>query len=179
MLEVVVEDGNIANSFFNGFCGYVDQHAGAGLGVRLPFPAPVAAKGKTKQILDLAQLVAREGNLSTNTEEQSQMTEAASGCKRCVPHWLIREQKVGVMTRFCFQAQTTQLEFQALRSLLRRLAARREQKQIIRVAKIVKPRQALDLPVQLRKVDVGQQVGNGCAEGYAHRSGLQVPLFLK
>jgi hypothetical protein len=54
VFQVIVEDGDVAYAFFNGFGSDVDQRPSAGQGIGFPLPAPAASKRKTKLILNFA-----------------------------------------------------------------------------------------------------------------------------
>ena len=98
VLEVVVEDRDIANAFFYDFGRQTDKNLDATPGVALPPPAAVAAERKTKQILDLAQFVARQRNLATDAQEQSQMTESAGNGIAALGRRIFAKQEIGPMT---------------------------------------------------------------------------------
>ena len=75
VLEVVVQDCDIANTLFNYFTGYFNKVLNAALGIRLLLPTPVTAKGKAKQILDFAQLVTGKRHLAARSKEQTKMAK--------------------------------------------------------------------------------------------------------
>src|SRR5207302_669364 len=75
--QVIVDDRHIANAFLNGVLR--DLHGKLGPLLRLhdsPKPAFVPAKGKAKQIANLAKLVARQTHGAVTAELQAEMAKS-------------------------------------------------------------------------------------------------------
>src|SRR6185295_1499920 len=98
VLEVVVEDRNIANAPSDHLDRHLDQDLDATSRIRLPPPTAVAAESKAKQIPDLAKLVSGESDIAAEAEQQTQMAEAASGREGRIGRPPVGKQQVGAMT---------------------------------------------------------------------------------
>src|SRR5690242_4774048 len=80
MLEIVIEDGNVAQAFTDGFSRQGNERRSFLLRISDFLPAAAAsAEGEAKQVLDLAQLVAREGDSAIGAKEQTEMAKLGGG----------------------------------------------------------------------------------------------------
>src|SRR6476661_1341545 len=80
MLEIVIENGNVAQAFVDGFSRQCDQRRGSLLWISNFLPATAAStEGEAKQVLDLAQLVARERHSAICAKEQAEMAKLGGG----------------------------------------------------------------------------------------------------
>lgn len=102
VFEVVVENGDVAYAFLDGIRGQVDERLGTRLWIGLFPPAAFAAKGITKQVLDIALFVARQRDASGDARQQSQIAEARGGGERRICGGSLVEPEVGSMTCLCF-----------------------------------------------------------------------------
>src|SRR5262249_25377361 len=98
VLEVVVEDRDIANAFFYDFGRQTDKNLDAT--PRIAFPPPAAAAGgrQTETNSERSQFVARQRNLAADAQEQSQMAESAGDAIAALGRRLFAKQEIGPMT---------------------------------------------------------------------------------
>src|SRR5262249_38878673 len=104
VFQIIIQNSNVTQTLIDRLLGNHDQRLGSTVRVGRTFPAaPATAKSKTKNVLDLAQLVARQGDLTSSAEQQPQMAKVG-GCRELPIGWYFaaRNRQVGAMAVFEF-----------------------------------------------------------------------------
>jgi len=165
MLEVVIDDGNVADALFERLAGHIRGKLGSFAVVVNPgeFRA-LPPEGKTEDIHELAAFIAREANASIGLELQAKMAHPRCGDKSLGRRGIARQKDVQLMAGFARKTQRGQLLFEVGHGCLCNLAASGEEKQVIGVAEVMKGGQAIEKPVERREKEIGEEACDGSAE---------------